>query len=168
MKKFFTVNVGNTARNEALYNFLVGKGIIDVVSVETASTEVKAVIRRYDSRFNDNDLPVYKVVKTDGTFVFVIETLRTETVDVTYEEFLAWLNDENLVEDLDVSYDDYLEEHNLEPVEEPKFFYNYHMFDQNEVVFKAKQETINNIKASMKILPILEKELEDLKESFNA
>ena len=101
-------------------------GFIGTTSVAPASEDVVSAI----SDLNGVDLSnvnLFKVTLNTGEAVFVAERTRSNTVDVTYQEFTEWLEEENLVEDLDMTYSDYLEENNLTPNEQEVIYYAYEL-----------------------------------------
>lgn len=165
MKKFFDVNIGNEQRNEGMYKFLMQNGFIGTTSVAPASEAVVAAI----SELNGVDLTnvnVFKATINTGEAVFIAERTRTNTVDVTYQEFQEWLEEENLVEDLDMGYSDYLEENNLTPNEQNVVYYAYELFDYKNLL-ADKLARITRIEKEMKILEILKMEYEELKTLFS-
>lgn len=165
MKKFFEVQIGNSTQNEEMYKFLMKKGFIGTTSIEPASQEVVSKI----ASFGNLDLTnrnVYKVTQVTGETVFVIERTHTNTIDVTYQEFLAWLEEENLVEDLDMGYSDYLEENNLTPNEQQVITYGYEVFDPS-VILNKKRERIEMIEKEYKILEILKLEYAEIQALFS-
>lgn len=161
-KKFFEVAVGVEELNNSLYEYVVSQmQILNVESISAISPELKAkVVGMF--HLPAEMVQVYKLKTLDGKVFFIGTTLYTKTVDKTYIEFEQWLEEEGLIEDLDMEYSQYLEENNISPNEVEEVHYTFSTYDPN-VMIAEKQKAIDSIKAKMKILPILELEVENLK-----
>ena len=162
MKKFFEVNVGVEKLNEALYLFLISNvNVVDVTNVEVVTDGLRQTITNY---FNVPEIAqMYKVSCASGKVFYVAANMYTKETDATYQEFLAWLEAENLIEDLDSSYDEYLEENNISPniVEEVNYSFEY--FAPETIIGPIEKE-IEDIKFKYtKLLPMLEQQVENYK-----